>query len=80
MIHLGDKVRDTVTGFEGLALGRAVYLYHATEWQVHPTALKSDDGSIIVSVWLAEGRLEVVSGADEKFSGFKPAIGEGVES
>ena len=74
-IHLGDRVRDRVSGFEGLALGKAVYLYGATEWFVQPTTLKSDDGSITATVWVQEGRLDVIGEADEKFRGFKPQIG-----
>jgi hypothetical protein len=75
MIHLGDHVCDRVSGFEGLALGKAVYLYGATEWFVQPTTLKSADGSITAATWVQEGRLDVIGEVDEKFRGFRPQIG-----
>lgn len=34
MINLGDKVRDTVSGWEGIATGRYEYLNGCRRWQV----------------------------------------------
>ena len=55
-IHLGDEVRDIVTGFEGMATGRAEYLFSAAEIQVQPRQL-DDRGLPIDPVWVRESRL-----------------------
>lgn len=59
MINLGDKVRDEVSGFEGIALARLEGLYEATQIRVHPTKL-DPQGQIITSVWFEEDRLVVL--------------------
>lgn len=61
-IKLGDKVCDRVSGFTGLATGRAEYLYTTTTVQVTPEAVDSN-GKLIGAVWFEEAQLEV---ADEK--------------
>lgn len=48
-IKLGDKVRDRVSGFTGVATGRAEYLYTTPTVQVTPEAIGSD-GKLIGSV------------------------------
>ena len=54
---LGDKVRDVVSGFEGVVLAKLDALYEAPQCRVHPLELKSD-GEIRGGVWLEEGRLK----------------------
>ncbi len=63
MVNLGDKARDTINGFEGIVTGRAEYLYGCRQVLVAPTKLAAD-GKCPDSVWLDEGRVEVVA-ADE---------------
>jgi hypothetical protein len=79
-MNLGDRVRDRVTGFTGIALARIDSLYKATQWRVQPESLKPDDSSITGFTWLEEGRLEVLpAGHVSKFTGFKVVNGEAKE-
>ena len=55
MIKLSDKVKDMITGFEGIAIARTVYLNDSVLIQVQPEELK--DGEIIESEWIDELRL-----------------------
>ncbi len=45
MINLGDKVKDTITDFEGTAVARCVYLNGCVRIEVQPKELK--DGKMI---------------------------------
>ncbi len=60
MVKLGDKARDTINGFEGIVTGRAEYLYGCVQVLVAPTTLTAE-GKCPDSVWLDEGRVEVVA-------------------
>lgn len=57
-ITLGTKVRDVITGFEGMATGRAEYLTGCVQVCVSPRI--GDDGKVRDSHWFDEDRLEVV--------------------
>ena len=53
---LGKKARDKVTGFEGIIVGQASYLYSHPQCQVSNNNGKSDD---FAEVWIYEERLEI---------------------
>jgi hypothetical protein len=57
-IDLGAKVREKVTTMEGIAIGRAEYLYGSPSVLVQPEALK--DGVAQKPQWLEEAQLEVI--------------------
>ena len=38
-VKLGDKVKDQITGFEGIAISRTEYLYGSVRVQVQPVKL-----------------------------------------
>ncbi len=57
MFELGKKVRDKITGFEGIAIGKAEYLTGCNQYGVCPPA---KDGEIKPAQWFDEGRLEVI--------------------
>ena len=40
MFELGDIVRDTITGLEGVVVGRTDYLYGCRRYQIAPRDLK----------------------------------------
>ncbi len=42
MINLGDKVKDTVTGFTGIAVARTEWLHGCTRISIQPDKLGKD--------------------------------------
>ena len=58
MVQLGNKVRDKVTGFTGIAIGRTDYLFGCRQYGVAPAV--GDDGKLNNVCWFDVGRLEVV--------------------
>lgn len=61
-IKLGDRVRDKVTGFEGIAIGRSTWLYGCERIGIEPTTL--DDGGLpIEPVFFDEQRILLVEAA-----------------
>lgn len=67
MIELGAKVRDKVSGFTGLATGRAGYLYTTATVQVTPKSIGAD-GKLIGCVWFEESQLEPAN--DKREAGY----------
>ena len=61
MVKLGDKVKDAITGFEGVVTGRAEYLYGCVRCLVEPEGLH--DGKPIDTQWFDEQRLTESSAA-----------------
>jgi len=56
-VELGDLVVDTITGFEGIAIGRATYMYGCSRIGIQPRNLK--DGEPIEDQWFDDQRVEV---------------------
>jgi len=54
-IKLGDKVKDTITGFEGIAIGVTNWLNGCARWCVSSQKV-TDDGKLI-ELWFDEERL-----------------------
>ena len=59
MVKLGSAVRDTLTGFKGMATGRTEYLYGCARILVEPSKLDKDD-KVIECMWFDEQRIEVI--------------------
>ena len=57
-IELGAIVTDTITGFTGIAVARAEYIYGSTRVEVQPVKLTSD-GDMVKGKWIEELRLKV---------------------
>lgn len=62
-IKLGDKVRDSITGFEGTATARVEYINGCVQFCVTPRVDK--DGKSGVAEYVDYQRLEVVEAATE---------------
>ena len=62
MTKLGTIVRDTVTGYTGLAMARAVYLHGCIRVLVTPKELDKE-GKPREGEWFDEDRLGVSEGA-----------------
>ena len=58
MIKLGSRVRDKVTGHEGITSAYCVYLYGCAQYNI---VGESKDGKIGDTYWFDEGRIEFVS-------------------
>ena len=59
MVKLGSLVKDTITGFEGIAVGRADYLFGCSRIAIQSATLK--DGKPIDQEWVDEQRVEVLA-------------------
>ena len=57
MIKLGQKVRDKVTGFEGITTARVRYLNGCIQFCVKPKVV---DGKMLEGEYIDDGQLEVV--------------------
>ena len=57
-IKLGDKVKDPITGFEGIAIGKTEHLHGCTGIGILPQELH--DGKAIDTHWFDEPRVEVI--------------------
>jgi len=61
-IKMGDKVKDSISGFSGIVIGRAEYLYGCVQILVQPESLQ-EDGDPMESRWMDEQRFDVRSKA-----------------
>jgi hypothetical protein len=61
MINLGDKVKDSITGYAGTAIGRTQWLNGCITIGVQSGEIK--DGKPAESVWFDEQRLDSTSAA-----------------
>jgi hypothetical protein len=60
MIELGDRVRDRITGYQGIVIGITDWLYGCRRPFVQPESLDKD-GSIVKSESFDEDQLEIVA-------------------
>lgn len=56
--YLGDKVRDLVTGFEGIAISKVVYLNGCIQYCVKPPV--DENGKMIEGEYIDIEQLELV--------------------
>ena len=67
-IKLGSKVRDSITGFEGVAVSVVTFLYGCTRIGIEPEKL-DDKGTPIEMQYFDEQRVEVVKEQKAPVSG-----------
>lgn len=65
-IRLGDKVKDSITDFQGTVVAIAHWLHGCTQCAVQPKELK--DGKIIESEWIDEPQLQLIKVTEKKKS------------
>jgi len=58
VIELGQQGKDRITGFVGIAIGRAEYLFGCTQFLLAP--LVDKEGKRRDGEWFDEGRVEVI--------------------
>ena len=59
MVKLGEKVRDKITGLEGIAIGRHEWLHGCVRISIQPQEVK--DGKPAEVVCLDEPQLDVIA-------------------
>jgi len=64
MINLGEKVKDMITDYEGIAISKVVHLNGCVRYEVKAKGLK--DGKTIESEWIDEGQLTVIEEAESQ--------------
>lgn len=57
MKKLGSTLKDKITGFSGIATGRASYITGCDQYLIQPPV---KDGNFVDGKWIDEGRLEVI--------------------
>lgn len=58
VVHLGDKVRDSISGFTGIVMSRTEFLYGCVRVGVAPQELK--DGKMLENGHFDEPQLEIL--------------------
>jgi len=58
-ISLGSRVKDSITGFQGIAIAVTEWLYGCRRFGVEPEELK--DGKPVETQWFDEQRLEIMT-------------------
>lgn len=58
MIRLGDLVRDKITGFKGIAVGRTEWLNGCVRYGIQPKEMK--DSKPVESQWFDQEQIEIV--------------------
>lgn len=58
MKNLGKRVKDKVTGFEGIIVAKVNYLFGCAQYGVAP---KATDGKVNDTHYFDEGRIEIIS-------------------
>jgi hypothetical protein len=58
--QFGQKVKDTITGFDGKLIGRAIYLNGCSRVCVQPEYSQKTDVKLVSGIWFPEGQIEAV--------------------
>jgi len=58
-VQLGQKVKDKITGFEGIVVARCEYLNGCIQYQVKPKVNEKNESS--KEQWIDDQQLEVIS-------------------
>ncbi len=77
MIKLGSRVRDSITGFEGIAVIRSEHLYGCVHIGITPTILNKD-GSTIRPEFFDEQRVLVLEEMKPEVSPASSAVSGGI--
>lgn len=75
MINLGDKVRDRITGYEGIVMSKCEYLNGCIQFGVQ--AKKTKEGKLPKIEWIDDIQLKVIA---EKTKLKKDEVGGGMRN
>jgi len=68
MNNLGKKAKDKITGFEGIIIGKATYLFGCDQYGLAPQIFDKAKGELKASQWFDEGRIEIIGDGVEPSS------------
>lgn len=68
-VELGDKVKDKVTGFEGIVIGQSQWLNKSSTSGVQSTTL--ENGVPVATQWFDDPRLEIIEISFSMSMGFR---------
>ncbi len=69
--ELGDSVKDTVSGYQGMIVGVTEWLNGCKRYGVQPTKLNKDGKPFDIE-WIDEGQLKMVKGGKTSKGPFPP--------
>lgn len=74
MEDLGKLGRDKITGFEGIIVGYAVYLFGCNTYALAPRTFNKETGKRPETEWFDDGRIEIIGEgvSVEEVKGDKP--------
>lgn len=75
MVKLGNRVRDNITGFSGVATGKTEWLYGCNRICIEPAELH--EGKPIEAQWFDEQRVEIITEDKPKISADNSALSGG---
>ena len=78
MIKLGNRVKDSLTGFVGIATARTEYLYGCAQIHILSEGLK--DGRPMEGAWIDEQRVETLAALSIPVSAESSATSGGPQS
>lgn len=58
---LGKLGRDKITGFEGIIIGVAYYLFGCAQYGLAPQTFNKESGKRADTEWFDEGRIEIIA-------------------
>ncbi len=80
MIELGQRVKDKITGFEGIATARVEYLTGCIQYCLKPEKL-DEKGKMIEGEYIDEGQLELLGdGINKSAKDGEPVIEPGTSN
>lgn len=59
MINLGDEVQDIISGFTGIAMAKAEYMWGCTRFAVQPQQIT--ENKLYDSIWFDEPQLIIIT-------------------
>jgi hypothetical protein len=66
-IELGQKVKDPITGYKGIAIGKTIWLYGCTRIGVQ--AIVNKEGKVPELQWFDEPQLEAIPPKESRNKG-----------
>lgn len=60
MQNLGKKAKDKITGFEGIIIGKIIYLFGCHQYGIAPQGYDKEKGTRFETQWFDEGRIEII--------------------